>query len=256
MRILITNDDGYDAPGIIALAEALRDCGDVVVVAPRQNQSGVSAALSLRRRIAVSQKGSGQFVVDGTPADCVHLGLLGGFVPRADIVVSGINDGPNLGEDTVYSGTVAAAVCAHLHDTPALALSMAAAAMAAGSPRHFAGACKAAKQLVQSDMIKSGKIAVLNINVPNVPMADIKGNSITRLGRRRESDSLIHFDDDDNNNGDKHFAIGASGAIIDGGEGTDFFAVANGRVSITPLAVAGVDTCNVLDVRAWINGGC
>ncbi|MGI9337051.1 MAG: 5'/3'-nucleotidase SurE [Gammaproteobacteria bacterium] len=253
MRILITNDDGIEAAGINALAGALGGCGDIFVVAPAANQSGVSAALTLRRNVAVSPLGGGRFVVDGTPADCVHLALSSDFVPRPDIIVSGINDGPNLGEDTVYSGTVAAAVCAHLHDIPALAISLVAGRNApsdADLTRDFDGACRAAKQLVQSGMIKSGKSAVVNINAPNIPAADIKGNRITRLGRRAASSAAMRCDND--KNGVMHFAIGPSGPVKDGGEGTDFFAVANNYVAITPLVVAGLESCTMEDVRGWL----
>ena len=249
MRILITNDDGIDAPGIAALADALGGCGDITVVAPAGNQSGVSAALTLRRKVGVSPLGGGRFVVDGTPADCVHLALSGGFLPRPDIVVSGINDGANLGEDVVYSGTVAAAVCAHLHDIPALAVSVAAGRGA--KSHHFAAAGLMAKTLAKSGIAKSGKAAVININAPNIPAADVDGWRITRLGRRSESDAAIRCDDD-NTNGDMHFVIGPSGPAKDGGEGTDFFAITKGCIALTPLVVAGVESCTADDIRGWL----
>lgn len=247
---MITNDDGIGAAGIGALADALSGCGDINVVAPSGNQSGVSAALTLRRDIVVSPLGGGRFVVDGTPADCVIMALSGGFVPRPDIVVSGVNDGANMGEDVVYSGTVAAAVCAHLHDIPALALSVA--ADRDTTARHFDGACLAAKQLVNNgDIVKSGKAAVININAPNIPAADIKGKQITRLGRRAISAPAIRRDND-NEDGKMRFVIGPSGAVKDGGEGTDFFAIAEGCIAITPLAVAGVATCTMDDIKEWL----
>lgn len=249
MRILITNDDGIDAPGIAALADAMAGLGDIAVVAPAGNQSGVSAALTLRRHVGVSTLGGGRFVVDGTPADCVHLALSGGFLPRPDIVVSGINDGANLGEDTVYSGTVAAAVCAHLHDIPSLAVSVAAGRDAGA--HHFDAAAMMAKTLATSNIAKSGKAAVVNINAPNIPAADVGGWRITRLGRRSESDAAMRLDDDETN-GDMHFVIGPSGPVKDGGEGTDFFAITEGCIALTPLVVAGVQTCTADDIRAWL----
>ena len=248
MRILVTNDDGHDAGGIVALAESLRDLGEVTIVAPKENNSGVSAALSLRRKVAVAQNGSGAFVVDGTPADCVHLGFLGGFAPRPDIVVSGINNAPNLGEDTIYSGTVAAAVCAHLYGVPGVALSM-----ATFNPQHYGSACEAARQIIKrgENKLMNGAAAVLNVNVPDLPPQEIAGNTVTRLGRRAESDSPLRNDIDAS--GEMHFQVGDSGGVVDGGEGTDFHAVAHGYVSITPLIVAGTDARAAQDIGKWLN---
>ncbi len=257
MRILITNDDGYAATGIAALCEALRGLGEISVVAPKENRSGVSAALSLRRKITVTPRGKGAFVVDGTPADCVHLSMHGDFVPRPDIVVAGVNDGPNLGEDTVYSGTVAAAVCAHLHNIPAIAVSM-----AASDPSHFASAAQFVRALLQTaeGHLVNGAATALNINVPDLPPQQIRGSSVTRLGRRgfpnppmRHANGNSGNGGDDCNDNDMLFEVGAAGEAEDGGEGTDFYAVARKLVSVTPLFVGATDARAAKNIREWLS---
>jgi 5'-nucleotidase len=229
MRILISNDDGYLAPGINALAEALAPIADIVVVAPDSNRSGASNSLSLDRPLSVQQAANGFYFVNGTPTDCVHVALTGMLDYRPDLVVSGINNGPNMGDDTLYSGTVAAATEAYLFGIPAIAFSQA----EHGWP-HLDAAARIAREVVLRRFDELESPYLLNVNIPTLPYEQIGPVTATRLGRRHQSEGVIRAVDP---RGREIFWIGPPGATRDAGEGTDFHAVAHGRVSVTPLQV-------------------
>lgn len=229
MKILVSNDDGYLAPGIIALVEALRPVAEVVVVAPDSNRSGSSNSLTLDRPLSVYRADNGFYFVNGTPSDCVHVALTGGLAFRPDLVVSGINQGQNMGDDTLYSGTVAAATEGFLFGIPAIAFSQA----EKGWAHIDAAACVARDIVVRGfDMLQ--KPYLLNINIPNLPYEQIKGIRAARLGKRHESEPVIKALDP---HGREIFWIGPAGKAKDAGEGTDFRTVSDGFVSVTPLQI-------------------
>lgn len=229
MKILVSNDDGYLAPGIIALAEALRPIAEIIVVAPDSNRSGSSNSLTLDRPLSVYRAGNGFYFVNGTPSDCVHVALTGGLSFKPDLIVSGINQGQNMGDDTLYSGTVAAATEGFLFGVPAIAFSQVDKGWV-----HVETAARIAREFVERDfgMLKSPFL--LNVNIPNLPYDEIKGIKATRLGKRHESEAVIKTQDP---HGREIFWIGPAGKAKDAGEGTDFHAVANGFVSVTPLQI-------------------
>jgi 5'-nucleotidase len=229
MRILISNDDGYLAPGIAALADALAAIADIVVVAPDSNRSGASNSLSLDRPLSVQRAANGFYFVNGTPTDCVHVALTGMLIERPDLVVSGINNGPNMGDDTLYSGTVAAATEGFLFGIPAIAFSQ-----AAYGWTHVDAAARLARDIVQRRFDELQKPYLLNVNIPNLPYEQLGSVVATRLGRRHSAEPVIKALDP---RGREIFWIGPPGATRDAGEGTDFHAVAQGRVSITPLQI-------------------
>lgn len=229
MKILISNDDGFQAPGIVALHAALKDIADVEVVAPEHNNSAKSNALTLAAPLYVREAHNGFRYVTGTPADCVHIALKGLLDYKPDLVVSGINNGANMGDDTLYSGTVAAATEGYLFGIPAIAFSQVDAGWA-----HVDSAARVARDIV---LRHAGILAVpylLNVNIPNVPYDQMGAFEATRLGRRHQSEPVVRALDP---RGREIFWIGAPGARRDGGEGTDFHATTQGRVSITPLQV-------------------
>jgi 5'-nucleotidase len=229
MRILISNDDGYLAPGLNALADALSSVADIVVVAPDSNRSGASNSLSLDRPLSISQAANGYYFVNGTPTDCVHIALTGLLDTPPDLVVSGINNGQNMGDDTLYSGTVAAATEAYLFGIPAIAFSQ-----VQGGWAEIASAARVARDIVlrRFDMLNAPYL--LNVNIPNLPYERMGPLVATRLGRRHQSEPVVRGYDP---RGREIFWIGAPGACRDAGEGTDFHATAHGQVSITPLQV-------------------
>ncbi|HEX8605010.1 MAG TPA: 5'/3'-nucleotidase SurE [Pseudoduganella sp.] len=229
MRILISNDDGYLAPGINALADALAAIADIVVVAPDSNRSGASNSLSLDRPLSVQQAANGFYFVNGTPTDCVHVALTGMLVERPDLVVSGINNGPNMGDDTLYSGTVAAATEGYLFGIPAIAFSQGEWGWA-----HIDDAAKAARDIVLRYADALEKPYLLNVNIPNRPYDELGKPLATRLGRRHQAEPVIKSHDP---RGREIFWIGPPGACKDAGEGTDFHAVQAGRISMTPLQI-------------------
>jgi 5'-nucleotidase len=229
MRILISNDDGYLAPGIKALAEALAPVAEIVVVAPDSNRSGASNSLSLDRPLSVQQAANGFYFVNGTPTDCVHVALTGMLDYRPDLVVSGINNGPNMGDDTLYSGTVAAATEAYLFGIPAIAFSQ-----AEHGWTHLDAAARVARAIVLRRFDQLDSPFLLNVNIPNLPYEQLGPVTATRLGRRHQSEGVIRAHDP---RGREIFWIGPPGATRDAGEGTDFHATAHGRVSVTPLQV-------------------
>ncbi|MET3130035.1 5'-nucleotidase [Oxalobacteraceae bacterium GrIS 1.11] len=229
MRILISNDDGYLAPGIVALAEALATIADIVVVAPDSNRSGASNSLSLDRPLSVQQAANGFYFVNGTPTDCVHVALTGMLGDKPDLVVSGINNGPNMGDDTLYSGTVAAATEGFLFGIPAIAFSQ-----ASHGWSHLDAAARLARDIVLRRFEQLQSPYLLNVNIPNLPYEQLGTVVATRLGRRHSAEPVIRAQDP---RGREIFWIGPPGATKDAGPGTDFYAAAQGQVSITPLQI-------------------
>ncbi len=245
MRILVSNDDGYFAPGIMLLAERLGAIAEVTVVAPERDRSGASNSLTLDRPLTVRKAASGFWYVNGTPTDCVHLAVTGLLDELPDCVVSGINHGANMGDDTIYSGTVAAATEGYLLGIPSLAVSL-----AGKSGRHFETAAMVAVRLVER--LARAPVAqpvLLNINVPDVAEDQLQGEEITRLGRRHKAEPVIKLDTP---RGDTAFWIGPAGDAQDAGPGTDFHAVAAGRVSVTPLQVDLTHHRQLDLIRGWM----
>ena len=232
MKILICNDDGYQAPGLVALHQALKDVGQVEVVAPELNNSAKSNALTLHSPLYVHQASNGFRFINGTPADCVHVALTGLLSYRPDLIVSGINNGANMGDDTIYSGTVGAAMEGYLFGIPAIAFSQVDKGWA-----HIDDAARIARELVlsmASHHTANGGHWLLNVNIPNRPYAQIKPVQVCRLGRRHAAEKVIA---QDSPHGQTMYWIGSAGAAKDGAEGTDFHATAQGHVSLTPLQV-------------------
>lgn len=229
MKILISNDDGYLAPGLIALAEALAPIADIVVVAPDSNRSGSSNSLTLDRPLSVYQAANGFYFINGTPSDCVHIALTGIMTVRPDLIVSGINQGQNMGDDTLYSGTVAAATEGHLFGIPAIAFSQLDKGWA-----EIKSAARVARDIVERRFDHLAENFLLNVNIPNLPYEQIKPPLATRLGKRHQSEAVIKTQDP---SGRDIYWIGPCGGQKDAGEGTDFHATALGHVSITPLQI-------------------
>ncbi len=230
MKILVSNDDGYQSPGLIALADALGQLGEVVVVAPERDRSGASNSLTLDVPLRPERMANGFIRVNGTPTDCVHLGLTGLSETDPDMVVAGINHGPNLGDDVLYSGTVAAATEGRFLGLPSMAVSV-----AAYEPRHLDAVAKVALRLVsrlREAPLDSG--IILNVNVPDLPFAELRGFRATRLGHRHKAEPVVSAQDP---RGRTIYWVGPAGPEQDAGPGTDFFAVREGFVSITPLEV-------------------
>ncbi len=235
MRILIANDDGYLAPGLAALVRACAGLGEIDVVAPEQNASGTSNSLTLNRPLsvfeAVADGVRGVKVINGTPSDCVHVALTGLLPQRPDLVLSGINNGANMGDDTLYSGTVAAAMEGYLFGVPAIAFSQVLKGWG-----ELPAAAAAARRIIER-VLAAGPPAgpwLLNVNIPNLAEAAQLPLRITRLGRRHASQAVIR---QTSPRGDPIYWIGPAGDARDAGEGTDFHATAHGCISITPLQV-------------------
>ncbi len=245
MRILLSNDDGYFAPGLAALVAALRDLADITVVAPERDRSGASNSLTLDRPLLLRQAPSGFYYVNGTPTDCVHLAVTGMLDHLPDMVISGINHGANMGDDTIYSGTVAAATEGYLLGIPSIAVSL-----ASHNAQHFDTAAQVVAGLVQR--IQRQPLAepmLLNVNVPDCAWDDLDGLSVTRLGKRHKAESVVKTT---NPRGQTVYWVGAAGAAQDAGEGTDFFAVARNQVSITPLQMDLTRFNQMEGVAAWL----
>ncbi|MEL6722305.1 MAG: 5'/3'-nucleotidase SurE [Pseudomonadota bacterium] len=247
MRILISNDDGYMAPGLHILADALRQIAEVIVVAPDRDYSGASHSLSLAYPIRTRHLDNGIIRVEGTPTDCVHLALTGMITDKIDMVVSGINAGANMGDDVLYSGTVAAATEGRYLGLPAIAISM-----ATHNPQHNATAAHIAHKLVCKLQQHNpfNKTTILNVNVPDIPVAELKGLRSTRLGHRHKAEPAIRTTDP---RGRPLYWIGAAGAAADNGEDTDFAAVADHCVSITPLQVDLTQYAARQTVADWLH---
>ncbi|MFT3733907.1 MAG: 5'/3'-nucleotidase SurE [Rhodocyclaceae bacterium] len=245
MRILLSNDDGYQSAGIAALAEALGDIAQITVVAPEADRSGASNSLTLDRPLQLRRAASGFHYVNGTPTDCVHLAVTGMLETLPDMVVSGINHGANMGDDTIYSGTVAAATEGYLLGVPAIAVSL-----VGRHPQHFETAARVARQLVERFQHKSFATPVLlNVNVPDVPFEALRGVRTTRLGRRHRAEPVIRAT---NPRGEPIYWVGPAGEAADAGEGTDFHAVAQGFVSVTPLQIDLTHTAQIQGVANWL----
>ncbi|HLT89802.1 MAG TPA: 5'/3'-nucleotidase SurE [Woeseiaceae bacterium] len=230
MRILVSNDDGYLATGINTLARALAEIGEIVVVAPDRNHSGASHSLTLHTPIRIHKVEENRYYVNGTPSDCVHLALSGFLDFEPDIVVSGINHGANLGDDVIYSGTVAAAMEGRFLGFPAIAVSL-----VGQNARHFDTAARVARELVERlQRNPLSRDIILNVNVPDRPYEELAGIVATRLGFRHRSEPLVRSKDP---HGRTIYWIGPAGAGQDAGPGTDFEALERGAVSVTPLKV-------------------
>lgn len=245
MRILIANDDGYLAPGLTALVQACEGLGDIDVIAPEQNASGTSNSLTLHRPLSVYTAGNGYRYVNGTPSDCVHVALTGLLPKRPDLVLSGINNGANMGDDTLYSGTVAAAMEGFLFGIPAIAFSQ-----VNKGWTHLDAAARTARAIVEQ-VLRDGPSPgpwLLNVNIPNRADADTLPRDVTRLGRRHASEPVIV---QSNPRGEPIYWIGPAGDAREAGLGTDFHATANARVSITPLQVDLTDHANLQGWRQW-----
>src|SRR5512138_1704966 len=224
MKILVSNDDGYFAPGITLLAEALRQLGDVTVVAPERDRSGASNSLTLDRPLVVRRAANGYYSVNGTPTDCVHIAVTGLLDFTPDIIVSGVNLGANMGDDTIYSGTVAAAVEGYLLGIPSLAISL-----TSKQGRHFDSAIGVALEMVERlARLPFGEPLLLNVNVPDVAPQALRGLEVTRLGKRHKAEPVIKLTTP---RGESAYWIGPAGGAADAGPGTDFHAVENAKVS-------------------------
>jgi 5'-nucleotidase len=245
MKILVSNDDGYFAPGITLLAEALRQLGEVTVFAPERDRSGSSNSLTLDRPLTVRRAPNGFFSVNGTPTDCVHIAVTGVLEFTPDIVISGINLGANMGDDTIYSGTVAAAAEGYLLGIPAIALSL-----TSKAGEHFESAIGIALRLVERFRRDPfGEPVLLNVNVPDVEPARLAGIEVTRLGKRHKAEPVIKLETP---RGETAYWIGPAGAAQDAGPGTDFHAVENCKVSVTPLRLDLTHNAQLGRAREWL----
>ncbi len=245
MRILLSNDDGYFAPGLSILADTLSALAEVVVVAPERDRSGASNSLTLDRPLMVRKSHLGFHYVNGTPTDCVHLAVTGMLDPLPDVVVSGINHGANMGDDTIYSGTVAAAMEGFLLGIPSIAVSL-----ASKSEGNYPAAARVAADLVRRFQQQTlMQPLLLNVNVPDVAYSELRGVKVTRLGRRHKAEAVIKSS---NPRGDTVYWIGAAGDAQDAGDGTDFHAVSERFVSITPLQIDLTHFAQLDDLQAWL----
>ena len=245
MRILLSNDDGYFAPGLAALAESLAGLGDITVVAPERDRSGASNSLTLDRPLMFSRAHNGFHYVNGTPTDCVHMAVTGLVDFEPDVVVSGINSGSNMGDDTLYSGTVAAATEGYLLGIPSIAVSLVGTRF-----EHYDTAARIARDLVAKlQRAPPGAPLLLNVNVPDVAYEALKGIEVTRLGRRHKAQPVVAGK---NPRGETVYWIGQAGAAREAGPGTDFHALERGAVSVTPLQVDLTHANQIPLVSEWI----
>ena len=245
MRILLSNDDGYFSPGITRLAEALAAVAEVTVVAPERDRSGASNSLTLDRPLMVKRAANGFLFVNGTPTDCVHLAVTGLLDHLPDMVVSGINLGANMGDDTIYSGTVAAATEGFLLGIPSLAVSL-----ASKAGRHFDTAARVTLEMVER--LRRAPMpapVLLNLNIPDVAYEQLRGVDVTRLGKRHKAEPVVK---EVNPRQETVYWVGPAGGAQDAGEGTDFYAVAAQRVSVTPLQIDLTHMQQIPPLRDWI----
>ena len=243
MRILISNDDGYQAKGIRQLTKSLSEIAEVIVVAPSENKSAASSSLTLGRPLKPIRIEKNIYAIDATPTDCVHLALCGFIKKSIDLVVTGINFGANLGDDTIYSGTVAGAIEGRFLGLPSIAMSL-----ASWECNHFATAGEIAKRLVtQIDRSELSYNTIINVNVPDIPLSEIKGIKSTRLGSRHKSEPSIKDKEDTS-----LYWIGENGREDDNSEGTDFHAISNNFVSVTPLQIDTTKHSEVERVNDWL----
>ena len=246
MRILLSNDDGYFAPGLHELASVLGTIADITVVAPERDRSGASNSLTLDRPLKLARGQNGFYHINGTPTDCVHMAVTGLLDHLPHMVVSGINHGANMGDDTIYSGTVAAATEGYLLGIPSIAVSL-----ATKSEKHFNTAARVALELVKQFQAKpASEPFLLNVNVPDLPYDALKGREVTRLGKRHKAEPIVKSQ---NPRGETVYWVGAAGGEQDAGEGTDFFAVNAGRVAITPLQIDLTHYAQLDSLKAWLH---
>jgi 5'/3'-nucleotidase len=246
VKILVSNDDGYFAPGITLLAEALRQLGEVTVVAPERDRSGASNSLTLDRPLTVRRAPNGYFSVNGTPTDCVHIAVTGLLDFMPDLVVSGVNLGASMGDDTIYSGTVAAAAEGYLLGIPSVALSL-----TSKTGEHFQSAIGIALQIVER--LKRAPFAepvLLNVNVPDIAPDALAGVEVTRLGRRHKAEPVVKLKTP---RGETAYWIGPAGGAADAGPGTDFHAVEAKRVSVTPLRMDLTHNTQLAKAKEWLS---
>jgi 5'-nucleotidase len=245
MRILLSNDDGYFAPGIEILAKTLSSLADVTVVAPERDRSGASNSLTLDRPLSVRKSANGFHFVNGTPTDCVHLAVTGLLEALPDMVISGINLGANMGDDTIYSGTVAAATEGYLLGISSLAISL-----ASKAGRNYETAARVTNELVaRFQKHPPSQPVLLNVNVPDVPYEKLNGFEVTRLGKRHKAEPVIKTLNPRN---ESVYWVGAAGSAQDAGPGTDFHALAAGRVSLTPLQMDLTHQQQIPLLKAWM----
>lgn len=245
MHIIISNDDGYEAAGITALAKGLAKQAELTVVAPDRDRSGASNSLTLDYPIRATKMPNGFVRVDGTPTDCVHLAITGLIETEADMVVSGINAGANLGDDVLYSGTVAAAMEGRFLGLPSVAVSL-----VGHEGKHFETAVKVVEMLIEQIHLSELPVdTLLNVNVPDLPWNKIKGLQATRLGHRHKAEPVIKSKDP---RGRDIYWVGPPGKEKDEGEGTDFYAIKNGYVSVTPIRVDLTQHKTVSKVASWL----
>ena len=230
MRILLSNDDGYFAPGLACLAEVLSEIAEIIVVAPERDRSGSSNSLTLDRPLSLHKSHNGFYYVNGTPTDCVHLAVTGMLDVMPDMIISGVNSGANMGDDTIYSGTVAAATEGFLLGIPSLAVSL----VDASSGNYLTAARVAADMVMRCTNSALQCPVLLNINVPNVEYQQLEGIEVTRLGRRHKAEPVIKSQSP---RGETVYWVGAAGAAQDAGKGTDFYSIQHNRVSVTPLQI-------------------
>jgi 5'-nucleotidase len=245
VKILVSNDDGYFAPGITLLAEALGQMGEVTVVAPERDRSGASNSLTLDRPLTVRRAPNGYYSVNGTPTDCVHIAVTGllDFLP--DMIVSGVNLGANMGDDTIYSGTVAAAAEGYLLGIPSVAVSL-----TSKAGEHFDSAIGVALQIVERFKRRPfSEPVLLNVNVPDVAPGMLRGIEVTRLGRRHKAEPVVRLQTP---RGETAYWIGPAGGAADAGPGTDFHAVENRRVSVTPLRMDLTHNAQLALAKEWL----
>ena len=245
MKILVSNDDGYLATGINVLADALEKVADVVVFAPDRNRSAASNSLTLSTPLRVKQVGDNRYSVNGTPSDCVHLALTGYLDYEPDLVVSGINHGANLGDDVIYSGTVAAAMEGRFLGLPTIAVSLVGHGLT-----HFDTAAQVVANMVQK--LESSELSadvILNVNVPDRPFDELTGITAARLGFRHKSEPVVRSKDP---HGRTIFWVGPAGKGQDAGEGTDFHAIEQGAVSVTPLKVDLTRHDALPQLKSWL----
>src|SRR5437879_5049907 len=245
MRILLSNDDGYFAPGIAILAETLSGLASITVVAPERDRSGATNARTLDRPLSVRKSANGFQFVNGTPTDCVHLAVTGLLEEMPDMIISGINLGANMGDDTIYSGTVAAATEGYLLGIPSLAISL-----ASKAGRYYETAARVTRELVERFQQRPpGEPLLLNVNVPDIPYEALKGLEVTRLGKRHKAEPVIKTTTP---RSQTVYWVGAAGSAQDAGPGTDFHAVASDRVSLTPLQMDLTHPLQIPVVRTWL----
>ena len=248
MKILLSNDDGYRAEGLRCLKEALAEVAPLTIVAPDRNRSGASHSLTLDVPLRVQQaEPDTWYVINGTPTDCVHLAITGLFEHEFDMVVSGVNDGPNLGDDVLYSGTVAAAIEGRFLGLSTIAMSL---VSGTGAEPHFRTAARIARELVLRLLARPlHRSMILNVNVPDLPYEELRGFEVTRLGNRHRAEAAVCSLDP---RGRQIYWVGAAGSGQDAGPGTDFHAVAHGFVSVTPLQVDLTRHAALDSLRDWL----